>query len=116
MSRHAPTRTKIQLRKGDQVKVMAGPDAGRSGRVLSVNPLKNTVIVEHANIVKRHTRANPNKNVKGGIIEKEAPLWASKVMPLDPKTKNIIGWERARRTMDMDQKFLWLGLQKPVTP
>ena len=64
MSRHEPTRTKIQLRKGDQVKVMAGPDAGRSGRVLSVNPLKNTVIVEHANIVKRHTRANPNKNVK----------------------------------------------------
>jgi large subunit ribosomal protein L24 len=80
MSRHIPTRTKIQLRKGDQVKVMAGPDAGRSGRVLSVNPLKNTVIVEHANIIKRHTRANPNKNVKGGIIEKEAAMNVSNVM------------------------------------
>jgi len=80
MSRHEPTRTKIQLRKGDQVKVMAGPDAGRSGRVLSVNPWKNTVIVEHANIVKRHTRANPNKNVKGGIVEKEAAMNVSNVM------------------------------------
>src|SRR5437016_13035118 len=80
MSRHAPTRTKIQLRQGDQVKVMAGPDAGRSGRVLSVNPLKNTVIVEHANSVKRHTRANPNKNVNGGIIEKEAAMNVANVM------------------------------------
>ena len=80
MSRHEPTRTKIQLRKGDQVKVMAGPDAGRSGRVLSVNPWKNTVIVEHANIVKRHTRPNPNKNVKGGIVEKEAGINVSNVM------------------------------------
>jgi len=85
MSRHEPTRTKIQLRKGDQVKVMAGPDAGRSGRVLSVNPLKNTVIVEHANIVKRHTRANPNKNVKGGIVEREATLHASNVQLVCPE-------------------------------
>ena len=69
----------IGIRKGDNVRVMAGKDAGKSGRVLSVNPRKNTVIVEHANIIKRHTRPNPAKNIKGGIVEKEAPIHASNV-------------------------------------
>jgi large subunit ribosomal protein L24 len=70
----------ISIRKGDNVRVMAGKDAGKSGRVLSVNPRKNTVIVEHANIIKRHTRPNPAKNIKGGIVEKEAAMNVSKVM------------------------------------
>ena len=70
----------IGIRKGDNVRVMAGKDAGKSGRVLSVNPRKNTVIVEHANIIKRHTRPNPSKNIKGGIVEKEAPINVSNVM------------------------------------
>ena len=70
----------INIRKGDNVRVMAGRDAGKSGRVLSVNPRKNTVIVEHANIIKRHTRPNPAKNIKGGIVEKEGPVHASSVM------------------------------------
>jgi len=43
---------------------MSGRDAGKSGRVLAVNPRKNTVVVEHANIIKRHTRPNPSKNIK----------------------------------------------------
>jgi large subunit ribosomal protein L24 len=71
---------KINIRKGDQVRVMAGKDAGKNGRVLSVNPRKNTIIVEHANIIKRHTRPNPSKNIKGGIVEKEGPINASNVM------------------------------------
>jgi large subunit ribosomal protein L24 len=70
----------INLRKGDNVRVMTGRDAGKSGRVLSINPRKNTVIVEHANIIKRHTRPNPSKNIKGGIVEKEAPINVSNVM------------------------------------
>jgi|SRR5215471_6352053 len=70
----------ISVRKGDNVRVISGRDAGKSGRVLSVNPRKNTVIVEHANIIKRHTRPNPAKNIKGGIVEKEGPVHASKVM------------------------------------
>jgi large subunit ribosomal protein L24 len=70
----------ISIRKGDNVRVMAGKDAGKSGRVLSVNPRKNTVIVEHANLIKRHTRPNPAKNIKGGIVEKEAAMNVSKVM------------------------------------
>ncbi|HKM83670.1 MAG TPA: 50S ribosomal protein L24 [Candidatus Acidoferrum sp.] len=69
----------ISIRKGDHVRVLSGRDAGKSGRVLSVNPRKNTLIVEHANIIKRHTRPNPAKNIKGGIVEKEAPVQASNV-------------------------------------
>ena len=80
MSTQAATQNRIQIRKGDQVKVISGRDAGKSGRVLSVNPLKNTVVVEHANIIKRHTRPNPSKNVKGGIVEKEGPMNVSNVM------------------------------------
>ena len=80
MSAHETKRFTILFRKGDQVKVMTGKDAGKSGRVLSVNPRKNTVIVEHANIIKRHTRPNPSKNIKGGIVEKEAGINASNVM------------------------------------
>src|SRR6266403_1714807 len=48
----------IQIRKGDNVKVMAGKDAGKSGRVLSINAKNNTVVVEHVGIIKRHTRPN----------------------------------------------------------
>jgi large subunit ribosomal protein L24 len=69
----------ISIRKGDQVHIINGRDAGKNGRVLSVNPRKNTVIVEHANIIKRHTRPNPAKNIKGGIVEKEAAINVSNV-------------------------------------
>ena len=69
----------ITIRKGDTVRVLSGRDAGKSGRVLSVNRRKNTLIVEHANIIKRHTRPNPAKNIKGGIVEKEGPVHASNV-------------------------------------
>jgi large subunit ribosomal protein L24 len=69
----------ISIRKGDNVRVLSGRDAGKSGRVLSINPRKNTVIVEHANIIKRHTRPNPAKNIKGGIVEKEGPMNVSNV-------------------------------------
>ena len=70
----------ISVRKGDNVRVLSGRDAGKSGRVLSINPRKNTVIVEHANIIKRHTRPNPQKNIKGGIVEKEGPIHVSNVL------------------------------------
>jgi large subunit ribosomal protein L24 len=71
---------RISIRKGDTVHVMSGRDVGKSGRVLSVNPRKNTVIVEHAHLIKRHTRPNPAKNIKGGIVEREAPIHVSNVM------------------------------------
>jgi large subunit ribosomal protein L24 len=80
MAQAAVKRFTINIHKGDTVRVMTGKDAGKNGRVLSINPRKNTVIVEHANIIKRHTRPNPAKNIKGGIVEKEGPINASNVM------------------------------------
>src|SRR5260370_42536203 len=74
----------IQIRKGDNVKVLAGKDAGKNGRVLSLNAKKNTVVVEHVGIIKRHTRPNPSKNIKGGIVEKEAAINVSNVMVICP--------------------------------
>ena len=74
-ARHA-----IGIRKGDQVRVMTGRDAGKSGRVLSIDAKKNRIVVEHVAIVKRHTRPNPSKNIKGGIVEKEGAIHISNVM------------------------------------
>ena len=82
---HQIKRYKILIRKGDQVKVMAGKDAGKSGRVLAINPRKNTVTVEHANLIKRHTRPNPAKQIKGGIAERESPVAVSNLMILCPQ-------------------------------
>ena len=73
-------RHRIQIRKGDNVRVISGPDAGKSGRVLSIDARKNRVVVEHVAILKRHTRPNPNKNIKGGIVEKEGAIHISNVM------------------------------------
>ena len=59
---------------------MAGRDAGKTGRVLSINAKTNRIVVEHVAIMKRHTRPNPQKNIKGGIVEKEAAINISNVM------------------------------------
>src|SRR3954471_7914627 len=79
-----PAPSSASIRKGDQVYVLTGRDRVQTGRVLAVNPRKSTVTVEHANIIKRHTRANPSKNVKGGVLEKEGPLHISNVMLVCP--------------------------------
>jgi large subunit ribosomal protein L24 len=80
MAQTVKKRYTISIRKGDTVRVMSGRDVGKNGRVLTVNPRKNTVIVEHANIIKRHTKPNPAKNIKGGIVEKEGPINVSNVL------------------------------------
>jgi large subunit ribosomal protein L24 len=72
------------LRKNDVVLVRSGKDRGKRGRVLRVLAEKNRLVVEGVNIIKRHTRPNPQKNIKGGIVEREAPIHASNVMLLDP--------------------------------
>ena len=69
----------MSIRKNDQVIVRAGKDRGKKGRVLSVMPGKNRVVVEGVNIIKRHTKANPQKNIKGGIVEREGAVHASNV-------------------------------------
>ena len=79
-----PAATNASIRKGDQVSVITGRYKSKSGRVLAVNPSKRTVTVEHVNMIKRHTRANPAKNIKGGILEKEGPIQISNVLLLCP--------------------------------
>ncbi len=73
-------RIRIRIRKNDNVEVLTGKDAGKRGKVLKVIPEKNRVIVQGVNFIKRHTRPNPQRNIKGGILEREAPLHASNVM------------------------------------
>ena len=77
-------RAPIDIRHGDTVKVMTGRDKGKTGKVLAVNPAKRTVTIEHTNIIKRHTRPNPSKNIKGGILDKEGPMHVSNVMIVCP--------------------------------
>ena len=60
------------IKKNDTVLVRAGKDRGKRGRVLQVLPDKSRVVVEGVNLIKRHTRPNPQKNIKGGIVEREA--------------------------------------------
>ena len=70
----------IKIRKGDTVKVIAGRDKGKTGRVLEVVSEKERVLVEGVMMMKRHTKANPSKQIKGGIAEKEATVHVSNVM------------------------------------
>jgi large subunit ribosomal protein L24 len=76
------------IRKNDSVIVITGRDRGKRGRVLRVIPEKRRVIVEGVNFIKRHTRPNPQKNIKGGIVEREAPLSASNVQLVCPECSN----------------------------
>ena len=75
----------IKIRKGDTVQVIAGDDKGKSGRVLSVDEVKQRVVVEKINLVKRHTKAR-RQGMQSGIIEKEAPIHLSNVLLFDPKS------------------------------
>lgn len=68
------------IRRNDTVKVIAGRDKGKQGRVLRVIPDKGRVLVEHVAIVKNHVRPNPQKNIKGGIAEQESAISLSNVM------------------------------------
>jgi len=71
---------RVQIRKNDQVKVLSGKSLDKVGRVLRVIREKNRVVVEGVSMLKRHTRANPSKNIKGGIVEREAAIHISNVM------------------------------------
>ena len=79
------SRLQTPIRRNDSVQVMAGKDRGKTGRVLRVIADKNRLVVEGVNFVKRHTRPNPGRGVKGGILEKEAALHASNVQLVCPE-------------------------------
>ena len=81
----------LKIRRDDTVRVIAGKDKGKSGRVLRVDPKHNRVYVEGANIVKRHTRPRTLRDTQrsqeiGGIVEMEGPIHVSNVMLIDPES------------------------------
>ena len=76
-----------KIRKGDEVVVTAGKDRGKRGNVLKVLPEADKLVVENVNIVKKHTKPNPQAGVPGGIVEKEMPIHVSNVMLYNPQTK-----------------------------
>jgi large subunit ribosomal protein L24 len=79
------SRLQTPIRKNDSVLVTTGKDRGKKGRVIRVVPETNRLIVEGVNLIKRHTRPNPAKNIKGGVVQREAPLHASNVQLVCPE-------------------------------
>ena len=82
----------LKIKKGDTVKVIAGKDNGKEGKVLSVDPKNNKVVVEGVNVIKKHTKPSP-ANQNGGIITKEAPLDASNVMCVHKGKATRVGFK-----------------------
>jgi large subunit ribosomal protein L24 len=74
----------LKIHKGDQVRVVAGKEAGKTGKVMRVETEKGRVVIERLNTMKKHTRPNPKKNPQGGVIEREAPIDVSNVMLVCP--------------------------------
>ena len=99
-----------KIRKGDEVVVIAGRDKGRRGTVVKV--LEGQVVVENINMVKRHTKPNPQKNVQGGIVAKEAALDLSNVMLWNPVAKK--GDRIGLRTLADGRKVRFFKSNKEV--
>jgi large subunit ribosomal protein L24 len=77
---------KARVRKNDIVAVISGKDRGKRGRVLRVIARKDLIMVEGVNLVKRHTRPDPQRSIKGGIVDREVPVHTSNVALIDPET------------------------------
>jgi large subunit ribosomal protein L24 len=90
-----------RIRKGDTVVVISGKDKGKTGKIMRVSPEDDRVLVQGINLVKRHTRPTP-RNPSGGILEREQPIHACKVMPVDPKTGK--GTRVRFRSLEGDRK------------
>jgi large subunit ribosomal protein L24 len=90
----------VDIRHNDTVKVIAGRDKGKEGRVLRVNPTAGKVLVEHVSMVKKNVRPNPQKAIKGGIAEQEAAIAISNVLLVCPSC----GPTRIRHQVQGDKK------------
>lgn len=99
-----------KIRKGDEVVVIAGRDKGRRGTVVKI--LEGQLVVENINMVKRHTKPNPQKNVQGGIVEKEAAIDLSNVMLWNPVAKK--GDRVGLRTLADGRKVRFFKSNKEV--
>ncbi len=76
-----------KIRKGDDVVIRTGKDSGKRGTVLRVLPEVDKLVVENVNVVKKHTKPNPQAGISGGIVEKEMPIHVSNVMLYNPQSK-----------------------------
>jgi large subunit ribosomal protein L24 len=74
----------MKIKKGDQVRVISGKEAGKTAKVSRVDTEKHRVVLDRLNMVKKHTKPNPKTNPQGGVIEREAPMDASNVMLVCP--------------------------------
>lgn len=85
----------MKIKKGDTVEVISGKDAGKSGRVLRIDADHQRVVVEGVNMIKRHTRPNPQKKIQGGIVEREAGIHVSNVMLVSPDSgkRSRVGYQ-----------------------
>ncbi|ASN03671.1 50S ribosomal protein L24 [Virgibacillus necropolis] len=75
----------MHVKKGDTVKVISGKDRGKQGSILEAYPKNDRVLVEGVNMVKKHAKPSQD-NPQGGILNQEAPIHVSNVMPIDPKS------------------------------
>ncbi|MEQ6376628.1 50S ribosomal protein L24 [Bacillaceae bacterium S4-13-58] len=75
----------MHVKKGDKVMVISGKDKGKQGTILEAYPKKDRVLVEGINLVKKHAKPSQD-NPQGGILNQEAPVHVSNVMPIDPKS------------------------------
>jgi large subunit ribosomal protein L24 len=84
----------MHVKKGDKVIVISGKDRGKTGTILEAYPKKDRVLVEGVNMIKKHAKPS-QENPQGGILNLEAPIHVSNVMPVDPKTgkPTRIGYE-----------------------
>ena len=100
---------KTYLKKDDNVQIMTGRDKGKKGRIISINRVKYTAIVEGANLVSKHTKPNQD-NTKGGVIKKEASINISNLLLVDSKGKpSKIGKRINKKTGKKERFFKTTG-------
>ena len=87
---------KTKIKRGDQVVVLVGRSRGTRGKVLRMLPAKGKAIVEGVNMIKRHTKPNPQRQIQGGVVEREAPIALCKLMLIDPDSgkPTRVGFQR----------------------
>ena len=87
------SKSKIKIKRNDQVVVIAGKSKGKTGRVLRIIVAKQRVLVEGVGMIKKHVKPNPQRNIAGGILEQEAPIHISNVMLMDSEgNKTRVGY------------------------
>ena len=87
------SKTKLKIKRNDQVIVIAGKSKGKTGRVLRIIVAKQRVLVEGVGMIKKHVKPNPQRNIAGGILEQEAPIHISNVMLIDSEgNKTRVGY------------------------